>query len=110
MKELFETADSLGMNIARLPSLSDFQHDLPDDMRSDRVIASAWDATFTLYDGRPTLDDLERLGLEIGKLTPKTHSPVLSPTKIFPLALSVPARVVGLPEITRFSALALIDG
>ena len=30
-------------------------------MRSDRVIASAWDATFTLYDGRPTLDDLERL-------------------------------------------------
>ena len=30
-------------------------------MRSDRVIASAWDATFTLYDGRPTPDDLERL-------------------------------------------------
>ena len=33
MKELFETADSLGMNIARLPSLSDFQNDLPDDMK-----------------------------------------------------------------------------
>ena len=33
MKELFETADSLGMNIARLPSLSDFQNDLPDEMK-----------------------------------------------------------------------------
>ena len=33
LKELFETADSLGMNIARLPSLSDFQNDLPDEMK-----------------------------------------------------------------------------
>ena len=33
MKELFKTADSLGMNIARLPSLSDFQNDLPDEMK-----------------------------------------------------------------------------
>ena len=38
-----------------------FSHDLPDEMRSDRVIASAWDATFTLYDGKPTINDLERL-------------------------------------------------
>ena len=32
-------------------SLVAFSHHLPDDQRSDRVIATAWDATFTLYDG-----------------------------------------------------------
>ena len=31
-----------------------FAHDLPDDQRSDRVIANAWDTTFTLHDGVPT--------------------------------------------------------
>lgn len=30
-----------------------FSHDLPDEMRSDRVIATAWDATFALFDGTP---------------------------------------------------------
>jgi hypothetical protein len=38
-----------------------FAHDLPDAMRSDRVIATAWDATFTLFDGEPTEADLDRL-------------------------------------------------
>ncbi|RYG91429.1 hypothetical protein EU803_10075 [Loktanella sp. IMCC34160] len=38
-----------------------FSHDLPDDMRSDRVIATAWDATFALFDGDPTVEDLDRL-------------------------------------------------
>lgn len=38
-----------------------FAHDLPDELRSDRVIAEAWDATFTLFDGEPTSDDIERL-------------------------------------------------
>ncbi|MEL7430055.1 MAG: hypothetical protein AAFN43_08635, partial [Pseudomonadota bacterium] len=38
-----------------------FAHDLPDELRSDRVIAEAWDATFTLFDGEPTADDIERL-------------------------------------------------
>lgn len=42
-------------------SLVAFAHDLPDEMRSDRVIATAWDATFTLFDGTPDLDDLDRL-------------------------------------------------
>ena len=42
-------------------SLVAFSHDLPDDMRSDRVIATAWDATFALYDGVPTTADLDRL-------------------------------------------------
>ncbi|WP_068410101.1 hypothetical protein [Labrenzia sp. OB1] len=45
----------------RTYSLVAFAHDLPDDMRSDRVIATAWDATFTLFDGEPTLADIARL-------------------------------------------------
>ena len=39
-----------------------FAHDLPDDLRSDRVIAEAWDATFTLHDGDLSEADIERLG------------------------------------------------
>ncbi|UWQ06621.1 hypothetical protein [Aliiroseovarius crassostreae] len=42
-------------------SLVAFAHDLPPDMRSDRVIATAWDATFTLFDGVPDADDIQRL-------------------------------------------------
>jgi len=53
-----------------------FAHDLPDDMRSDRVIATAWDATFALVDGEPTAADLERLAAnvpyqEAGRITAK---------------------------------------
>ena len=46
-------------------SLVAFAHDLPDDMRSDRVIATAWDATFTLFDGIPTQADIDRLGANV---------------------------------------------
>lgn len=42
-------------------SLVAFAHDLPPEMRSDRVIAEAWDATFTLFDGVPTDADIDRL-------------------------------------------------
>ena len=45
----------------RTYSLIVFAHDLPDDQRSDRVIATAWDATFTLFDGEPTKKDIDRL-------------------------------------------------
>ena len=45
----------------RTYTLVAFGHDLPDDQRSDRVIATAWDATFTLHDGIPTDDDVARL-------------------------------------------------
>ncbi|MCW3783088.1 hypothetical protein [Defluviimonas salinarum] len=45
----------------RTYSLVAFAHDLPADMRSDRVIATAWDATFALFDGTPTTADLDRL-------------------------------------------------
>ena len=42
-------------------SLVAFSHELPDHMRSDRVIATAWDATFALFDGIPDTADLDRL-------------------------------------------------
>ncbi len=48
-------------------SLVAFSHDLPDHKRSDRVIATAWDATFTLFDGLPTTADLDRLQQEVPK-------------------------------------------
>ena len=42
-------------------SLVAFAHDLPAEKRSDRVIAEAWDATFALFDGIPTTEDVDRL-------------------------------------------------
>lgn len=46
---------------ARSYTLVAFAHDLPDAERSDRVIATAWDATFTLYDGTPSAAEIARL-------------------------------------------------
>ena len=45
----------------RTYTLVAFAHDLPDDQRSDRVIAEAWDATFSLHDGEVSDADIERL-------------------------------------------------
>ena len=42
-------------------SLVAFANDLPPEKRSDRVIATEWDATFTLFDGIPSEADLDRL-------------------------------------------------
>ncbi len=49
----------------RTYSLVCFAHDLPADQRSDRVIAQAWDSTFTLFDGVPNADDIARLSQNI---------------------------------------------
>ncbi|MEP2530824.1 hypothetical protein [Shimia sp.] len=49
----------------RAYSLVAFAHDLPADMRSDRVIAEAWDATFALYDGIPSTADIDRLSQNV---------------------------------------------
>ncbi|MYI68970.1 MAG: hypothetical protein F4103_09620, partial [Boseongicola sp. SB0673_bin_14] len=49
----------------RTYSLVAFGHDLPDEMRSDRVIAEAWDATFALLDGVPDETDVERLAANV---------------------------------------------
>ena len=42
-------------------SLVGFTDQLRDEDRSDRVIATAWDLTFTLYDGVPGISDIARL-------------------------------------------------
>ncbi|MEP4036700.1 hypothetical protein [Pseudophaeobacter sp.] len=49
----------------RAYSLIAYAHDLPAEKRSDRVIADAWDATFTLFDGIPSAADIERLSHNI---------------------------------------------
>jgi hypothetical protein len=49
----------------RIYSLIAFAHDLPAEKRSDRVIAEAWDSTFTLFDGVPTEADIDRLRANI---------------------------------------------
>ncbi len=46
-------------------SLIAFAHDLPAEKRSDRVIAEAWDATFTLFDGIPDAADIVRLAQNV---------------------------------------------
>ena len=51
----------------RTYSLVCFAHDLPPEQRSDRVIAHAWDSTFTLFDGVPSADDIERLSWNVPK-------------------------------------------
>jgi len=48
-------------------SLVAFANDLPPEKRSDRVIATEWDATFTLFDGVPTTADLDRLQNNVPK-------------------------------------------
>ncbi len=45
----------------RTYSLIIFAHQLDPEHRTDRVIANAWDATFTLYDGIPSAKDIDRL-------------------------------------------------
>lgn len=49
----------------RAYSLVAFAHDLPPEQRSDRVIAEAWDATFALFDGIPTAEDIDRLSQNV---------------------------------------------
>ena len=60
----------------RTYSLVCFANELQDDERSDRVIATKWDAAFALYDGIPNMQDIERLNenvpkQEVGRLSYK---------------------------------------
>ena len=52
---------------SRTYSLICFANELKEDERSDRVIATKWDATFTLHDGIPSKQDLERLSINVPK-------------------------------------------
>ena len=51
----------------RIYSLICFANELDENERSDRVIATKWDAAFALYDGIPTKEDIERLKSEVPK-------------------------------------------
>ncbi len=51
----------------RVYSLICFANKINDDERSDRVIATKWDAAFTLHDGVPSKQDIERLKNEVPK-------------------------------------------
>ncbi|WP_440925032.1 hypothetical protein [Candidatus Pelagibacter sp.] len=51
----------------RVYSLVCFANEINDEERSDRVIATKWDAAFTLHDGVPTKKDIERLKNEVPK-------------------------------------------
>ena len=60
----------------RTYSLVCFANKIDDNERSDRVIATKWDAAFVLYDGTPKKKDLERLAenvpkQEVGRLSYK---------------------------------------
>ncbi len=49
----------------RVYSLVCFANKIDDNDRSDRVIATKWDAAFTLHDGVPSKNDIERLKNEV---------------------------------------------
>ena len=49
----------------RVYSLVCFANKINDHERSDRVIATKWDAAFVLYDGIPTKKDLDRLSNDV---------------------------------------------
>ena len=51
----------------RVYSLICFANKLEENERSDRVIATKWDAAFTLHDGVPVKQDIERLRNEVPK-------------------------------------------
>ena len=51
----------------KIYSLVCFANKLSDIERSDRVIATKWDAAFTLHDGIPTKTDIERLQKNVPK-------------------------------------------
>ncbi len=73
-QDLFEL-DELGYGTAvysltkdkRVYSLICYSNELKKNERSDRVIATKWDAAFTLFDGIPLKKDIERLKFEVPK-------------------------------------------
>lgn len=62
----------------RAYSLVVFAHQLDPEHRTDRVIANAWDSTFTLFDGVPTDGDIDRLRCNV----PQQEAGRLSPSEL----------------------------
>lgn len=63
--EVDDNGVGVGVYEARGPertySLIAYANDLPPEKRSDRVIATEWDASFALFDGVPAQADIDRL-------------------------------------------------
>ena len=66
-KEGYGTAVYSVSNKKRTYSLVCFANKLDDAERSDRVIATKWDAAFVIHDGLPSKDDIERLRENVPK-------------------------------------------
>ena len=56
-------------------SLCAFTAPLSESERTDRVIATRWDATFALYDGLPTASDMERIKQNVSRQEKGRYSP-----------------------------------
>ena len=66
-KEGYGTAVYSFKKKERVYSLICYANNINDDERSDRVIATKWDAAFTLHDGVPLKEDIDRLRNEVPK-------------------------------------------
>ncbi len=64
-KEGYGTAIYSFKKKERVYSLICFANQINDEERSDRVIATKWDAAFTLFDGTPSIQDIDRLRNEV---------------------------------------------
>jgi len=62
----------------RTYSLVAFTNAIAPEMRTDRVVAEVWDATFNLFDGVPTEADIKRLSVN----TPKQEAGRFSPSEL----------------------------
>ena len=62
----------------RTYSLVTFTNAIAPEMRTDRVVAEVWDATFNLFDGVPTEADIKRLSVN----TPKQEAGRFSPSEL----------------------------
>jgi len=62
----------------RTYSLITFTNAVAAEMRTDRVVAEVWDATFNLFDGVPTEADINRLSQN----TPKQEAGRFSPSEL----------------------------
>ena len=56
-------------------SLVAFSQPLRDDQRTDRVIATAWDTAYVLYDGEPDESELDRLAAAVPRQESADHRP-----------------------------------
>ncbi|MBS1256439.1 MAG: hypothetical protein MAG581_02262 [Deltaproteobacteria bacterium] len=80
--ELDENGYGVSIFAVHLPdrtySLVVFTNYIDPEMRTDRVVAEVWDATFNLFDGIPSENDIKRLS----KNTPKQEAGRFSPSEL----------------------------